>query len=142
MTLLATTVALGGHTATIPVTVSNGLDQRVTVRLDLTPDMPRLRVRPLAPITVEPGAKKQVLVPVEALANGMVTVRGQLLSPSGRPFGEPVRIRVRIAEYGAVAGWITGGAAAVLFLAAARRLALRARAGRAARAARREGAAG
>lgn len=127
VSLLPTSVTLGSSSAEIPITLVNDLDQPVTVAVELTAQSPRLAVEDTEAVTVGANVQKQVLVPVQARANGEVVVQAQLTSPDGRPLGEPVELQVRVVQYDAVAGWVTGVATAVLLLAAARRLLRRGR---------------
>lgn len=125
--VLPQAVTVGADRANLPVTVVNDLDQAVTVRVAFSSDSPRLRVAPVQPVTIGAGRKLPVLVPVEALANGVVSVSARVVSPRGFGVGPPAAIRVRVARYGGAAVGITVGAAVLLFLAAARNIVLRVR---------------
>ncbi|MDP9393406.1 MAG: DUF6049 family protein [Actinomycetota bacterium] len=130
VSLLPTTVTVGSSRAIFPVTVQNELDQPVRVQVELVPRSPKLRVQRTRTVTVAPEQKKQLTVPVRALANGVVPVRARLRNAEGKAFGRPVELEVRVAQYGPIAAWVTGIAAGVLFLAALRRAVRRVRAGR------------
>lgn len=121
----------GSKSGTIPVTISNGLDQDVVVALRLEQGAPRLRLEPLDPITIGANRKVQVSIKATAVANGVVDLRATLHTPSGTALSpQPVQLRIRITEYGTVALFITIGAAGVLVLAALVRLGRRALAAR------------
>lgn len=116
--ILPASATLGSSAADIPVTVVNDLDQTVTVKVVFSSASPRLSVRAPDPVEVAPGSKARVLVPVTARANGVVDVSARLLTPAGDPLGEPVAVRVRIAQYGLAGVLVTAGAALLLFLGA------------------------
>ena len=106
------------RSGTIPVTIANELTQPVQVQLRLDAQTPRLRIKPVEPLTIGPQSKLQVPVPASAVAGGPVIVDAQLRTLGGAPYGQPVPLRITITQYGTVALYITGVAAAVLFLAA------------------------
>jgi Family of unknown function (DUF6049) len=106
------------RSGTIPVTIANELTQPVEVQLRLVPQTPRLRIDPVEPLTIGPQSKLQVPVPASAVAGGPVIVDARLHTVGGAPYGQPVPLRITITQYGTVALYITGVAAAVLFLAA------------------------
>jgi hypothetical protein len=115
---------------TIPVTVANDLPQEVEVALRLDPQTPRLRTEPVEAFTIGPNSKRQIPVSANAVASGPVVVDAQLHTVGGAPYGQPVPLRISITQYGTVALYITGVAAAVLFLAAGIRVVRRVVAGR------------
>ncbi len=115
---------------TIALTISNGLEQPVVVNLRLDPQTARLRLEPTEVQTIGPRSKAQVEVAATAVAPGGVLVRAGLHTVGGPAYGQPVRLRITITEYGTVALYITIGAAAVLFLAAGIRVLRRLRGAR------------
>lgn len=120
----------GSKSGTIPLTVSNGLTQAVSVRIGLTPSPPRLEVGTTGQVRIPAESKVQVEVPATAIANGPVVIRTALLTPAGDQYGQPVQLRIQVTQYGTVALGITAVAAAVLFAAAGYRLFRRAGAAR------------
>lgn len=118
----------GSKSGTIPLTISNGIDQEVVVNLRLEPQTPRLRiVEPPEPFRIGPERKRQVGVAATAVASGPVLVNATLHTPGGTALSsQPVQLHIRITQYGTVALAITGAAAGVLFLAALVRLTRRA----------------
>jgi hypothetical protein len=127
LSLLGGRVTLGARSGSFPVTVVNDLDQAVRVRVGLVSSSPRLRVSPSETVVVEAQQKKQLQVPVSAVANGQVQVQGRLEAADGADVGPAVTINVRVAQYGTLGVWVTGGAALVLFVAAAVQIARRVR---------------
>ena len=120
-------LTFGAREGPIPVTVANDLDTPVTVRLTLTPRVPRLLVEAPQPVTVQPRRRAQVLVPAEAVANGAVSVDAQLMTPGGEPYGRPAELRISVQQVGGLGLYVTLGSAGLLFVAAGLRLAGRLR---------------
>jgi hypothetical protein len=105
--------------ASLPFTVANDLDQKVTgLRLRVTAPNPRLEVRQELsdPIEVAPGTRVRVEVPVRAIAAGRVSLTAQLLTPSGRELGTPVSVQVRTQPPGTWALWVVGAVVALVLL--------------------------
>ncbi|MFE7117147.1 DUF6049 family protein [Streptomyces sp. NPDC057654] len=89
---------LSGRSATVPVTVKNGLLQGVDgLRLVLTSQQPnRLDVGDSKPITLEGGHSQSVKFETRANANGPVKVTAQLLTEDGQPYGGPMYFTVQV----------------------------------------------
>jgi hypothetical protein len=97
--VLPTTITFLRNSGELQLTVSNGLDQRVDgVRLKVWSTDARLVVGETLSqrLTLEPGTRATVRVPVTALASGQVRLQAQLLAPSGGPVGRPEQVRVRV----------------------------------------------
>jgi hypothetical protein len=127
--VLGGSYTFGSKSGAIPLTIDNELDQAVTVQVSLRADNPRLRVRSVRAILVEPNRKTQVVVPATSRANGRVTVTAQLLTPDGRALGPPARLDVHITRYATLALLVTGSAFALLMGVAALRTIRRIRGG-------------
>lgn len=85
----------------IPVTIVNGLDHDVAVRVDLTSFSPNLQVLATPTITVPAGSEGASLVPVEAVSSANVTVAVVLRSTEGLPVSEAQTFAVRVrADWG------------------------------------------
>jgi hypothetical protein len=131
--IVSPNATLASSSGVLPVTVANELDQPVRVRLRITSDnRARLTVTPPGLIEVAAETNQQVTVPVQAIANGVTIVRAQLATPDGDPYGPGVPLRVNATSIGTIGMFVTGGALAVLFLAASVRVVRRLRAARAA----------
>ncbi|MFH8981390.1 DUF6049 family protein [Streptomyces varsoviensis] len=89
---------LSGRSATVPVTVKNGLLQGIDgLRLVLTSQQPnRLDVGDPKPIAVEGGHSQSVKFETRANANGPVKVTAQLLTEDGEPYGGPMYFTVQV----------------------------------------------
>ncbi|HEU0213365.1 MAG TPA: DUF6049 family protein [Jiangellaceae bacterium] len=112
-------VTLSSSKGGFPLTVSNGLDRTVVVRLELTAAIPdRITVEDVPPQPVEAGENASVDVTAEAATNGKVPVTVQLTASDGAPLGPAQRMIVNATDYGTI-GWFVVGGAALLFVGAA-----------------------
>jgi hypothetical protein len=121
------TVTLTSHSGTVPITIANELDTPVNVRVGI--DSPQLEIRGNGEVTQTIPAHRQVPVDIRATAktSGVFTLTVTLSTPSGMPYGDPVRLFVRSTAYGRTTLLITGTATAALLVAVAVRLVRRAR---------------
>ncbi|RQP12088.1 MAG: hypothetical protein EAS51_03775 [Microbacteriaceae bacterium] len=89
-------VALLARNVDLKVTVSNALPFPVTVVVTADPRGPILRARETRELTIEPQSTGTARIPVEAIANGEVTVTTSIASPTGVPIDSGVaRVTVR-----------------------------------------------
>ncbi|SDB97149.1 hypothetical protein GA0111570_11273 [Raineyella antarctica] len=89
-----------------PVTVTNNLDEPVSVRLEFTSENnDRLHVPAVDVPEIGAGEAIGINAVPEVQANGRYTVQAQLTTPSGSPVGKPVDIDVQATQAGRV-GWI------------------------------------
>jgi hypothetical protein len=81
----------------IPLILRNGLDQTAHVLVRLQPHNPRLVARSAIAVDIPAGAAASVKIPVQAVANGDVSVDVEVLTPSGTVLttGDPFIVRVR-----------------------------------------------
>ena len=112
-------VAFPGEQGRVPVTVSNDLPVAVTVGLTLsaTPSY-RIEPEPVPPVTVPPGQRLSLEVPVRVVGPEPLTVTAQLLTPEGLPYGPGEDFQLRTSAYSRVAAWAVGLAFATLILMA------------------------
>ncbi|MEU8138707.1 DUF6049 family protein [Streptodolium elevatio] len=80
-----TAVTLSGDNGTIPITIINGLQQTITVRLDVVSRQPN-RLNLTQPHEVEIPGGRTIAIPVDAqsAANGKVLVDVRMLTPDGK----------------------------------------------------------
>ena len=110
-------VVLSGDRGSVPVTVTNDLDQTVRVGVTITANpAARLDAQPLPPVEIEPGRRASLEVPVRVVGGEALTVSVQLTDPSGRAFGEPQSLELRTTAYSRAALWVAIAAAVVLAL--------------------------
>jgi hypothetical protein len=99
-------VVIANQTA-LPVTVSNNLDQDVTVVLTVRSRTASLSVDKNSrsqSLTVDEGSQRRVQIPIEALSNGNAEIVATLYSDTGVQVGQSVTIQVNVN-----AGWETTG---------------------------------
>jgi hypothetical protein len=96
-------VNLFADRASLPITVSNSLDQAVTVVITVRPDTGLLTVEDShVRLDIAPNSQGKGLVPVQAISNGTVRVTVHLESLSGVAIGVPSRTPINVQ-----AGWET-----------------------------------
>jgi hypothetical protein len=91
----------------LPVSISNDLDQDATITLQVRSLSTRVTVsdsHQSQVVTVDEGAQKRILIPVSALSNGNAEIVATIISSTGVPIGRSVTIRVNVQ-----AGWETAG---------------------------------
>jgi hypothetical protein len=91
----------------LPVSISNNLDQDVTINLQVKSASTRLTIgdaQRTQTVSVDAGAQKRILIPVTALSNGRATIVASLVSSTGVAIGRVVTIQLNIQ-----AGWETIG---------------------------------
>lgn len=101
----------------VPVTIRNGLDVPVRVRIFFISESPqRIRVADTPVLSVGAGDSETVKVKVSSTANGQVGVMARLATPTGRAIGTPRQITITATQAGRV-GWLIIIASGVVFLA-------------------------
>jgi hypothetical protein len=109
---------VASSTPTIPIHVANGLDFPVTVRLDVRPQRPRIRIESPVEVTIEPGSSKAVRLEAQAITNGDVVVVVSLSSPStGVPIGQSRSFNVDLQAQWETVGVIVGAVVVLVFAA-------------------------
>ena len=89
--------------ASIPIAVSNSLNQAVTVYVTVYPETALLAVEnPRVELTIEPNSQGKAEVPVQAISNGTVRLTVSLSAASGEPIGSTSSTKVNVQ-----AGWET-----------------------------------
>ena len=105
-------ISVFSNSTGVPITVSNALDQQVTVHVHLTSSSNILHVAngDLA-LTIEPDSSNKVIVPVEALTNGTVVATVTLTSTAGYRVGAPTEFHLDLAP-----AWETVGTLVIVVL--------------------------
>ncbi len=99
----SSTITLWADRASLPVTVSNELDQPVTVYVRVRPVTPLLKVEnSFVAVTVEPNSQRKASIPVQSLSNGSVELRVAVNAVSGTQIGATTYVRITVQ-----AGWET-----------------------------------
>jgi hypothetical protein len=120
-TVSSAPVTLAGSSGTVPVSISNGLNSTVQVRLQATPESGRLKVTKFNNlITLPAGKTKTVRVPVQSAASGSAMIGLSLLTKDNKPL-PPVgstTLSVQSTQYGRALLVIIAAAFGVLVLTA------------------------
>jgi hypothetical protein len=131
-------VTLGGLKGTVPVSISNGLNYAVNVRLQADPSGGMTVRGPPHVVTVPPGQQDIVKISVAATTVGSTALRLRLLTPEGAPFSAAATVTIQATHYGTLALVIMAAALGVLVLTAVARGLRRRGSGRGGRGARRQ----
>ena len=115
-------VAMSSTSGRFPLTVTNGLNQPITVRLAVKPEDPALRIAPLDPITLPANQRRDIQVVTTADGSGVTTVHARLATRRNSEFGNAWKFDVRATQIGLVIWVVIGVGAAVLFIAAGYRI--------------------
>jgi Family of unknown function (DUF6049) len=110
-----TPVTLTARRGTIPITIANESNERVTVVLRLTSpkvDLPRAS----DPFVLEPRRRTTQLLPVGTRATGTFPIRVDVLTPDSRELIAAGEVRLISTAFNRVALATTGGAVGVLLL--------------------------
>lgn len=130
-------ITLTSHGGKLPITVANDLDMPVRVTVAVERNQ-RLSFSNGGRVTVTIPARQHLAVSIKATAktSGVFPFTVHLLTPSGKPYGDPNdpnyvrKLFVRSTVYGTITLVITGAATAALLLAVVIRLTRRAIAAR------------
>jgi hypothetical protein len=123
-------VTLGGLKGTVPVSISNGLNYAVNVKLQADPSGGIAVRGPPHVVTVPPGQQVIVKIAVAATSVGSTVLRLRLLTPQGAPFSGAATVTIQATHYGTLALVIMAAALGVLVLTAITRGFRRARGAR------------
>jgi Family of unknown function (DUF6049) len=113
---VVTRVTLGGLKGTVPVSISNGLNYAVNVRLQADPSGGMTVRGPPHLVTVPPGQQVIVKIAVAATNVGSTALRLRLLTPQGAAFSPAANVTIQATHYGTLALVIMAAALGVLVL--------------------------
>ncbi|PWI43732.1 hypothetical protein [Streptomyces sp. ICBB 8177] len=117
------TVTMAGNSASIPVTVANGLQQPLSgLELRVTSSASdRVTIgNPTTAVRAAAEANHTVQVRAQAHANGPVQVTAQLYTTANdRPWGSPITFQVRVSKISPLAIGVIAGGVLLAFLAGA-----------------------
>ncbi|UQN28705.1 DUF6049 family protein [Brachybacterium kimchii] len=87
---------LVSDSAGVPITVTNDLDSPITVKVEVSTDRPIVRVGEPTTVEVPARQKKEVTVPIDAIANGTVTLTSTVRSEDGEELAAPVSVPLSV----------------------------------------------
>lgn len=103
ITIIGDTINQLSSHSELPITVSNGLPQRATVYVTVTPSNPSLSVvNERVELVVPALGQARAIVPVESVANGSVTLTVSIASATGAAVASPAFLDLNVQ-----AGWET-----------------------------------
>lgn len=115
-------VTLSSDSGRFPISLTNNLGQPVTIELAVTARDPRMSVEPIGPVTLQRDQRVTVTVATSSQGVGITTLTARMMTREGRPFGPEANFQVRTTQIGAVVWVVMGIGAAILFVAAGRRI--------------------
>jgi len=121
-------VTMSSETGNFSVTVVNGLEEPVTVGLDVETGSDELDIRSPDLVSLGPGQRASVRLAVTATDTGVHSVSIVPTTRDGRALGGETTIRVRSSQVGLVIWFIMGTGAAVFVVAIVLRILRRVRA--------------
>ena len=83
-------------TADVPITITNGLDTPITVKVAVTSDKPLVQIGEPAVVEVPAHGQVNATVDVEAVANGAVTLTTTLTTEDDRALADPVEVPLTV----------------------------------------------
>ena len=83
-------------TAAVPITITNGLDTPITVKVAVTSDKPLVQIGEPAVVEVPAHGQVNATVDVEAVANGSVTLTTTLTTEDDRALADPVEVPLTV----------------------------------------------
>lgn len=109
------TVTFSGDSGRVPVTIANDGTDSVSIGVQLIGEpASRLSSTPHEPIEIEPGRKASIDLEARVIGGDPLTVRVQLLTPDGEPFGDAETITLGSTAYARAAAWVVGLAFAAI----------------------------
>jgi len=82
--------------AAVPITITNGLDTPITVKVSVTSDRRLVQIGEPAVVTVPAHGQAEATVDVEAIANGSVTLTSTLTTEDDRILADPVEVPLTV----------------------------------------------
>ncbi len=113
-------ITLAGLKGPVPVSISNGLDYPVKVRLEVGPSR-GISVKSQPPPTIVPPGQQIKKVEITASNVGSTTLTLRLVTPEGVPLPAQTSVIIQATHYGTLALVIIGAALAVFVLTSATR---------------------
>lgn len=110
-------ITMSSESGTVLVTLVNDLDEQVTVGIDVKTGSEDLTFRDHDPVSLGPGQRASVRLPVTSTGTGVYSVRFVPTTEDGRPLGRVTDIRVRSSQVGLVI-WVIMGTGALVFVTA------------------------
>ncbi|MBP2409599.1 DUF6049 family protein [Brachybacterium fresconis] len=80
----------------VPITISNGLDTPITVHTEVSSDRPLVQIGEHGAVEVPARGQVDATVPVDAVANGTVTLTTVLTTEDGTALTEPVQVPLTV----------------------------------------------
>lgn len=110
-------ITIPGTKSELPITIVNGSDHTATVGVQLSSSLPgRISARNIDVVTIEPGKRVTVSVPITISGAGLIPVQASLTSRNNDTFGKPLSIQIASSAYQDIARNLVWTALAMLVL--------------------------
>ncbi|HUW77791.1 MAG TPA: DUF6049 family protein [Candidatus Nanopelagicaceae bacterium] len=103
----------------LPITITNDSANPATVVLRVIPTTFRILQPAYIQVSLEAKSKTQVMVPIDAVTSGDLTLVASLAAPNGETLGDVSELTLSIRTVPAIANWIMEGAAIALVIGSA-----------------------
>ncbi len=113
-------VTLSSTSGRFPITITNGLEEPVSVGVRITADDGSMSFDDIGPVDLRRGESTTFTVRTKAADVGVIGVSARLTTPTGRPFGPAAKFTLRTSVVGVVVWIALGTAAGLVVLAVAR----------------------
>lgn len=110
-------VTIPGFKSELPITIVNGSDHTATVGIQLSSSLPgRISSQNIDVVTIDPGKRITVSVPITISGAGLIPVQASLTSRNNDTFGKPLAIAIASSAYQDIARNLVWTALALLVL--------------------------
>ena len=106
-----------GTKSVLPITIVNGSEHTATVGVQLSSSLPgRISATNIDVVTIEPGKRVTVSIPISVSGAGLIPVTATLTSRDNDSFGKPLSIQIGSSAYQDIARNLVWTALALLVI--------------------------
>lgn len=110
-------ITIPGTKSQLPITIVNGSDHTATVGIQISSSLPgRISATNIDVVTVEPGKRMTVQIPITVSGAGLISVQASLTSRDNDSFGTPLAIQIASSAYQDIARNLVWTALALLVI--------------------------
>lgn len=110
-------ITIPGTKSSLPITIVNGSDHTATVGVQISSSLPgRISAANIDVVTIEPGKRMTVQIPISVSGAGLIPVEATLTSRDNDSFGKSLSIQIASSAYQDIARNLVWTALALLVL--------------------------
>ena len=110
-------ITIPGTKSQLPITIVNGSEHTATVGIQISSSLPgRISAAKIDVVTVEPGKRMTVQIPITVSGAGLISVEASLMSRDNDSFGTPLPIKIASSAYQDIARTLVWTALALLVI--------------------------